>query len=227
MQYCLNIFRFFVLLSVKCFAHLFYRFDVSWVAAPIKDWNQAKVLILLNHTSLYEPLFTALFPISQLWRASRQMVVPGADITLNRPIAGRFFKALGPKVISISRKRDQTWTFFLDQIGEDSLIVILPEGRMKRKTGLDKNNRPMSVLGGFTDILEMVDHGQMVILYSGGLHHIQHPGQKIPKIFRTVKAKLELVDLADYHLHFSEFKGKEKKQAMIADLEARLRKHCP
>ena len=34
-------------------------------------------------------------------------------------------------------------------------------------------------------ILEKLDSGKMLIAYSGGLHHVQAPGDLIPKIFKT------------------------------------------
>ena len=45
---------------------------------------------------------------------------------------------LGPNVIRITRKRDESWQYFLKQIDTDTMIIFAPEGRMKRKDGLDK-----------------------------------------------------------------------------------------
>ena len=41
----------------------------------------------------------------------------------------------------------------MNQIDEDAVVIILPEGRMKRATGLDKKGMPMTVRGGVADIL--------------------------------------------------------------------------
>jgi len=35
----------------------------------------------------------------------------------------------------------------------------------------------------------------MLIAYSGGLHHVQVPG-KLPRAFKTVRLRLEIVDIA-------------------------------
>lgn len=50
------------------------------------------------------------------------MVAPGADKTLNRPFVGIFFKLFSPGMISITRKRDDSWDNFLESIYEDSII---------------------------------------------------------------------------------------------------------
>ena len=38
----------------------------------------------------------------------------------------------------------------------------------------------------------------MLIIYSGGMHHIQAPGEKWPKLFQTIHARLESTDIAEY-----------------------------
>ena len=38
----------------------------------------------------------------------------------------------------------------------------------------------------------------MLIIYSGGMHHIQAPGEKWPKLFQTIHARLESADITDY-----------------------------
>ena len=68
---------------------------------------------------------------------------------------GPFFSRLAPKVVSVSRKRDRSWSHFLEQVSpEQDILIYTPEGRMKRKNGLDKNGLPMSVRGGIYDILK-------------------------------------------------------------------------
>ena len=43
-------------------------------------------------------------------------------------------------------------------VGQGDVVVVLsPEGRMKRKNGLDKHGRPMTVRGGIGDILDRID----------------------------------------------------------------------
>lgn len=56
----------------------------------------------------------------------------------------------------------------------------MPEGRMKRPTGLDKHGQKMTVKRGVVDVLLSMKTGSMFFLYSGGLHHVQAPGQGLP-----------------------------------------------
>ena len=130
----------------------------------------------LNHTSLYEPLFAALVPIRCIWEISKRAVVPVAAKTLDRPILGRFFQLLIPHPVSITREADHTWAVVWST-GDASMVLILPEGRMRGRTGLDLEGRPMTARGGVADILRAIDDGQLLMAYSGGLHHVQIPGQ--------------------------------------------------
>jgi hypothetical protein len=228
MKFFKSIVSFMMLFVIKYLSRLFYRFEVHWVGEKVKDWNEIKVFFLLNHTSLFEPIFCAIFPNRQLWRASQHLIVPGADITLKRPIVGKFFKNLGPDVVPITRQKDHTWDEFLQKIHPESLIAILPEGRMKRKNGLDKEGKPMTVRGGFVDILTKMRQGKILILYSGGLHHIQAPGEKYPHLFKKVKANFELLDIQEYLKSFkSEGSELKLKSMMIQDLENRIKLFTP
>ena len=69
---------------------------------------------------------------------------------------------------------------------------------MKRKNGLDKQGRKLSIRGGIADILQKKSEGKMLIIYSGGMHHIQAPGEKWPKLFQTIHTRLESTDIAEY-----------------------------
>lgn len=216
-------------MSIKVLAKLFYRFDVHWVNKNIlKNSPDIRMFVLLNHTSLFEPIFLAVIPTKIVWRMAFFAVFPGADITLNRPFVGRFFKILAPNVISISRNRDHTWDGFVTSLDSKSLIVIAPEGRMKRPTGLDRNGKAMTVRGGIADIISKIDSGKMVIVYSGGLHHVQTPGQLIPNIFKSIKVNFESCDIQDYKndIGFSDCHRKFTV-AMAKNLEARRDEHCP
>jgi hypothetical protein len=154
--------------------------------------------------------------------------LPGADITLQRPLAGRFFKWLAPEVVTITRQRDESWTGFMEHVRPDSLVLILPEGRMKRPGGLDKQGQPMTVRGGVADILEKIESGQMLIVYSGGLHHIHTPGHRWPRLFRRAHAALEILSIAEYRGACGVERGHEAfRAAVIADLEARRDRICP
>ena len=151
----------------------------------IDPQGKVRLIIFLHHTSLYEFLYLGFLPNHFLRKLSKRMVAPAADKTLNRPLVGVFFKLFSPGMIPITRKRDDSWGNFLESIYDDSIILIAPEGRMKRKTGLDLDGKKMTVKPGVVDILAGLDKGQMVIAYSGGLHHVQVPDEGLPKLFKT------------------------------------------
>ncbi len=207
---------------IKVLSHLFYRLKLRWLAPPPPDvWERARLVVLLNHTSLYEPLFSQAFPWPFLWRFVHKMAAPAASKTLDRPLVGLFWKLMIPHASSITRKRDATWEEFMREIAPDSLVVIAPEGRMKRPNGLDKNGQPMSVRGGIADILAGLNSGLMLIGTSGGLHHVQAPGQMLPRLFKTLRLDLEAVDIAAYKAALPR-EPRAFKVAVVADMEARL-----
>ncbi len=183
-------------------------------------WHKPiKLIVFFNHTSLYEPLFIALFPIHFIYKLAHHMLAPGADKTLDRPIVGIFWKLFAPYMVKITRKRDHTWQAFIDQIKPESIIIIAAEGRMKRLNGLDVNGKKMTVRGGVVDIINLLDSGEMLFSYSGGLHHVQAPGQFFPRLFKTISMKVELVDIKSYRAQFTDSKS------MLADLQSRLETH--
>lgn len=205
-----------------------YRFEVQWVSPPPADaWKNIRVFAFLNHTSLLEPLFLGAFPLSFLWDAAARTTVPGADITMNRRFAGAFYKAFAPRAVAISRKRDDSWQAFLEQIQPQDLVALAPEGRMMRANGLDKNGQPMSVRGGIADILHQVGHGRFLIGYSGGLHHVNQPGQKGFKPFKTLRMNFEVLEIGPYLASFGEVTPEALRGLVARDLEARLRQHKP
>ena len=161
-----------------------------------------------------------------MWHAAGKYIAPGADSTIKRPIVGKLVRFLGPELIPISRKRDDTWRYFIDRVKEDSVVIILPEGRMKRPTGLDKHGNPMTVRGGVADILAKMKHGKMLILYSGGLHHVSVPGQKFPNLFKTITCKTEVLDIEKYIEEMHAAPTPDFRQAVIEDLQGRLEEHC-
>lgn len=155
------------------------------------------------------------------------MLAPGADVTLMRPIVGKFFALVFPGMIPITRKRDDSWDNFLNLIKEDTFVAIAPEGRMKRASGLDKEGKPMSVMGGISDILKVMKKGNMILAYSGGLHHVQVPGESLPKIFKTIKMNYELERIEDF-ITLCESRGEASfKYAVSSELEERMRKNIP
>jgi 1-acyl-sn-glycerol-3-phosphate acyltransferase len=206
---------------------LFYRFEQQWFVDEGKQqWHEVNLIVFLNHTSLFEPLFIRLAPFSFLWRIANDLLVPGADITMARPIIGRIYRALIPGCIPITRKKDDSWDNFLSQVGNEKVNAILPEGRMKRRGGLDKTGQPMSVRGGVVDILQRLDKGKILFVYSGGLHHIQAPGDKFPRLFKTIKVNLEIIDLSTYKEQFSS-DSVEFRQQVLTDISQRLSTRIP
>lgn len=220
---------FLILVGVKILSRIFYRIDMQWIGNPPPDrWRHHRIVAFLNHTSLYEPVFAGGPPLSFLWRLARHGVVPIASKTANRALVGRFFGLMAHNVISITRERDETWDQVLRQIDPDAMVIILPEGRMKRANGLDSEGKPMTVRGGIADILESLGEGRMLLAYSGGLHHVQAPGQTNPRVFQTVRMRLELVDIGEYRAQrMAAYGPKGFKKAVVEDLERRRDLYCP
>ncbi|HEX4953013.1 MAG TPA: 1-acyl-sn-glycerol-3-phosphate acyltransferase [Thermoanaerobaculia bacterium] len=217
-----------VLVCAKALSRAFFRIEVHWVGEPVDDpWSGVRVVALLNHTSLYDWLFVAVPPNRFLRRLARHGVLPSAAKTMRRPLVGRFFGFLAGNVVTVSRERDHTWQQFLSSIGSDSVVLLAPEGRMKRATGLDLEGRPMTVRGGIADILHVVGRGRMLLAYSGGLHHVQIPGQLLPRPFKTIRVRVEPVDIEAYCQSLREVPGSEEfKRATKADLERRRDLYC-
>lgn len=217
-----------LLFFVKAFAKVFYRFEVNYIGdAGAEPWRGVRLILLLNHTSLFEPLFIGVLPNWFCWDLSAKLVAPGADKTLNRPFVGRFFKFLAPRMISITRKRDASWADFMQMVVKDAIVIILPEGRMKRRNGLDATGKPMSIRGGVGDVLNVMPEGKMAIAYSGGLHHIQAPGDWFPRLFKTIRVNVEIVDILTYKQELGATSIHEFKLAVVADLTERQLRHTP
>lgn len=218
----------FIIACTRAFTRLFYKTEITWLTPQEQvNWRDVKIFVFLNHTSLFEPLFLNSLPWPFIYKNIDHTVVPGADKTLNRPLVGKFFKALVPNMISISRKRDHTWDQFIDKIKDDALVVILPEGRMMRKNGMDLAGNPMTVRGGIADILEFYDKGTMLIAYSGGLHHVQAPGELKLRLFQKLEIAFEFLDINNYKDHFKNLNREESKKAIIDDLQNRLSQNVP
>lgn len=212
----------------KFIFRLFYRCEVKWLKkGPGDPWKDVRLFVFLNHTSLYEPLFLIGMPYSFFWENGPKMLAPGADVTMMRPIVGKIFAILFPGMIPITRKRDDSWDNFLSLIKKDTFVAIAPEGRMKRATGLDKEGKPMSVMGGIADILKVMKEGNMILAYSGGLHHVQIPGETLPRIFKTIKMNYELERIEDF-ISLCESRGATSfKQAVSSELEERMKQNIP
>ena len=220
---------FLVLLIVKVLSRLFYRIDVRWIGdVPPAPWRGVRLAAILNHTSLYEALFAGGCPNHFLWRLARHGVVPVAQKTADRAVVGRFYGMVAARVVPITRERDETWSDVLRQIDPDAMVIILPEGRMKRANGLDSEGKPMTVRGGIADILETMGEGRLLIAYSGGLHHVQVPGERFPRLFKTIRLRLEVVDMAAYRAaRLEEGGAKGFRRAVVRDLERRRDLYCP
>jgi hypothetical protein len=216
--------------TLRRIARIFYRREVRWIGDPPADrWERLRVVCLLHHTSLFEWLYISVVPPRFVWRIACHGVAPVAEKTLRRPLVGLFFKCLAAHMVSISRERDHTWRDVLGRIDPDSMVVILPEGRMMRRNGLDGDGRPMTVRGGIADILEAIPEGRMLLAYSGGLHHVQAPGERLPRLFRTLHMNLELIDIAEYRDDMRRGGASDAafRRAVVADLEARRDRNCP
>lgn len=219
-----------LLYSLKILSRIFYRHDWDWVGKGLPNpWKKLRLVVFLNHTSLMEPLFLGVPPAKFIWRLAAHGVVPAADKTTDRPLVGIVFRFIAHEVIPITRQRDDTWTQVLSTIEPDSMVAIAPEGRMKRANGLDLHGKPMTVRGGVADILQSFKEGRMLLAYSGGLHHIQVPGQSLPRLFKTIRMRLEVVDISAYRAARMEEGGGPRgfRRAVAEDLERRRDTNCP
>lgn len=219
-----------LLLAVKALSRAFYSHDFRWIGTPPeRPWSGLRLVVILNHTSLLEPVFTGGVPNSFLRDVARRGLVPVARKTAERSLVGMFYRRVARNVVPITRERDETWDRLLQRIHRDeSMVVILPEGRMKRRTGLDANGEPMTVRGGIADILRAIPGGRMLLAYSGGLHHVHAPGDPFPRLFRTVRMRLEVDDIEAYRAARTAEGGEEGfKQAVKADLTRRRDRYCP
>ncbi len=219
-----------ILLALKTISRLFYRHDTAWISttADGDPWKDFRLVVVLNHTSLFEWLFAGSVPNRFLRRLATDAVVPVADETLHRPVVGRFFRLIIPNPIPITREADHTWQSVLERLDSESMLIIFPEGRMKRAGGLDKHGRPMTVRGGIADILRQHAGGPMLIAYGGGMHHIQVPGQHLPRPFKTIRMRFEGLEIEQYRKSFGDHPNAVAfKRAVKQDLERRRDIYCP
>ena len=216
-----------MLIWLKFWSRIFYRPDFGFIGpTPPDPWADIRLVVFLNHTSLFEPVFLSGVPNRFIWRLAAHGVIPAADKTTGRPFVGLLFRFVAHHVIPITRQRDHTWFAVLDRIDPHSMVVIAPEGRMKRETGLDLQGNPMTVRGGVADIMLAIERGRMLLAYSGGLHHVQIPG-KIPNLFERVQMRIENLEIADYVAEkMAKGGAAEFKRNVIRDLEARRDTYC-
>jgi 1-acyl-sn-glycerol-3-phosphate acyltransferase len=192
------IITFTLLVIVRTLARIFFRLEEEWITPKPDDYAAGtRIIALLNHTSLYEPLVAGYAPLNLLWKFARHGVLPIAEKTMKRRI-GIFFSMLVRHPVVVTRKRDRTWHNVLNRVDSKAIVIILPEGRMMRANGLDSEGREMTVRGGIADILDALPDGRMLAVYSGGLHHIQVPGELLPTPFKTIRCRLEMIDIPTY-----------------------------
>jgi hypothetical protein len=223
-----SLLAFLVIFKVHVLSRLFFQLENEWIGGEPDNYaTNTRVVALLNHTSLYEPLVAGYAPINLLWKFARHGVLPVAEKTMKRRI-GLFFSLLVRHVVVVTRQRDQTWDEVLNRVDSESIVIILPEGRMKRADGLDSKGKAMTIRGGIADILEVLPDGRMLIVYMGGLHHIQVPGERLPTPFKTIKCRMEMVDISDYKAEVAaEYPELKFTGAVIADLTRRRDEYCP
>lgn len=219
---------FLLLFSIKVAGKAFCRVRLEWVREADEPWAGLRVIALLNHTSLFEPVFLAAVPNRLLWQLATHGVLPLADKTAARPILGRLFLLITKHVVPVTRERDDTWEEVLRQVRDpEAVLLILPEGRMMRRTGLDREGNPMTVRGGIADILRAMPDGRLFIAYSGGLHHIQAPGERFPRPFRRAWLGAEVVDIEEYRGELGGSECAESfKAAVIEDMTRRRDTYC-
>jgi 1-acyl-sn-glycerol-3-phosphate acyltransferase len=222
------IFTFTLLVIVRSLARIFFKLEKEWITPEPDDYAAGtRIIALLNHTSLYEPLVAGYAPLNLLWKFARHGVLPVAEKTMKRRI-GIFFSMLVRHPVVVTRKRDRTWHNVLNRIDSKAIVIILPEGRMMRANGLDSEGREMTVRGGIADIIDALPDGRILVVYSGGLHHIQVPGELLPTPFKKIRARLEMIDIPTYKEDLKrEYPEKDFTGAVIADLTRRRDTHCP
>jgi hypothetical protein len=218
-----------LLMALKYVSKLFYKHDFQFIGPTPKDpWAGIRLVAFLNHTSLFEPVFLGGVPNRFLWRLAAHGVIPAASKTTERPLVGMIFKFVAHHVIAITRERDHTWFAVLNRIDPHSMVVIAPEGRMKRANGLDSNGNPMTVRGGIADILLAVKEGRVLFAYSGGLHHVQIPEHRMVRLFQTVRMRIENLEISDYIAEMMAAAGPDGfKKAVMKDLDVRRDRYAP
>ncbi len=223
-----SILVFLLLLGVRATTRLLYRLREDWMPTkPHEMADDTRIVAILNHTSLYEPLIAGFASTKLLWRFARHGVLPVAEKTMKRPV-GLFFRFLVRHTVTVTRQRDSTWEEVLSKIDSRALVIILPEGRMKRRNGLDSKGREMTVRAGIADILEALPDGRILTVYSGGLHHIQAPGELLPRPFKPILCRFEMIDIEKFKRDLAvKYPDLAFRKAVISDLTERRDAYCP
>ncbi len=223
-----SVITFALLVAVRTSAKVFFKLKNEWITPEPENYAKGtKMIAILNHTSLYEPLIAGYAQYRLLWKFARHGVLPVAEKTMKRHI-GLFFRLLVRYPIVVTRQRDQTWYNVLAKADSKAITIILPEGRMKRANGLDSEGREMTVRGGIADIIEALPDGRILVVYSGGLHHIQVPGELLPTPFKTIRCRMEMIDIPTYKEDLQrDYPDLKFRNAVVADLTRRRDEYCP
>lgn len=216
------------LLAVKYASRGLYDVREEWVGeVPDDPWAGVRLIAVLHHTSLAEGVYLSVVPNRVLRKMATHAVVPVAKETMDRPIEGRIFKILLPNAVSITRRRDQSWSRVLSEINDpDSMVAMFPEGRMMRPDGRDKKGDIMTIKPGVAEVLRSLGSGRMILAYSGGLHHVFRPGASRPRFFKSVHLRLESVDIASY-IDARMHEPPSFVDAVVRDLTHRRDLHTP
>jgi hypothetical protein len=68
----------------------------------------------------------------------------------------------------------------------------------------------------------------MLLVYSGGLHHVQAPGDRFPRPFRTIAVRLEVVSIPAYRDQLGGTGDtQEFRRRVVADLTRRRNELAP
>ncbi len=222
----MNLLRFWFLAAIRLASRLFYSHSSEWVGEPpAEPFRNVRVAALLNHTSLFEAALSGSFPLHFVRDISERALLPGADTTMDRPLVGRVFKWMVPKSVTLTRRKDSSWERFLSAIDAGTIVLLFPEGRMRRRGGFDKHGRPMTVRGGIADVLQRVDEGNLLLVYSEGLHHVHAPGDRFPSLFQQVRCRFEQIPIRDYKKMIGAGEPDFARKVMH-DLERRRDQHC-
>lgn len=221
-----SLLRFSFLAGLRLTTRMLYGHKHEWVGAPPSEpFRNVRLVALLNHTSLFEGALSGAVPLHFVREISERALLPGADTTMNRPLVGKFFKYIVPKSVTLTRRRDSSWDAFLAAIDVETMVLIFPEGRMRRRGGFDKHGRPMTVRGGIADVLERIDEGEMLLVYSEGLHHVHAPGDRFPSLFQEVRCRFEQMPIRRYK-ELMGSGGPQFIRNVMHDLESRRDRHC-
>jgi hypothetical protein len=86
----------------------------------------------------------------------------------------------------------------------------------------------MTVRAGIAEILEALPDGRILTVYSGGLHHIQAPGELLARPFKPILCRFEMIDIADFKRDLPvKYPGLAFRKAVISDLTERRDAYCP